>query len=90
MYSKIALRLVGTLMVASAGDPLNEGIVLAIPSGGVPVGLQVMDALRLPFDLMIVRKLQIPGNPEAGFGAMTLDGMVFYNKKLLELQLSQA
>jgi len=36
-------------------------------------------------------KLQIPGNPEASFGAMTLHGMVFYNEKLLsELRLSRA
>ncbi len=79
------------LMLKSSGDSLNGGIVLAIPSGGVPVGIQVKSVLNLPFDLMVVRKLQIPGNPEAGFGAMALDGTVFYNERLLaELRLSQA
>jgi predicted phosphoribosyltransferase len=40
-------------------------------------------------DLMIVRKLQIPGNPEAGFGAMTSEGALFLNEKLLgELRLT--
>lgn len=68
---------------------IKAGIVLAIPSGGVPVGLMVKETLRLPMDLMIVRKLQIPGNPEAGFGAMTLDGTVFLNERLLSsLRLS--
>jgi len=78
------------LMLQPAYDHIDEGVVLAIPSGGVPVGLSVKEILGLPFDMMIVRKLQIPGNPEAGFGAMTLDGTVFYNEMLLaELQLSQ-
>jgi len=78
------------LMLQPEYDHIDEGMVLAIPSGGVPVGLSVKEILGLPFDLMIVRKLQIPGNPEAGFGAMTLDGTVFYNEMLLaELQLSQ-
>lgn len=61
----------------------ENGIVLAIPAGGVPVGMKVRELLDLPFELMIVRKLQIPGNPEAGFGAMTLDGTTFLNQPLL-------
>jgi len=76
------------LMLQPEYDHIEEGMVLAIPSGGVPVGLRVKEILGLPFDLMIVRKLQIPGNPEAGFGAMMLDGTVFYNERLLsELRL---
>ena len=64
-------------------------MVLAIPSGGVPVGLKVKRILGLPFDLLIARKLQIPGNPEAGFGAMALDGSIFINEALLaQLRLS--
>ncbi len=70
---------------------INEGMVLAIPSGGVPVGIRVKEKLGLPFDLMIVRKLKIPGNPEAGFGAMALDGSVFYNEALIrELRLTES
>jgi putative phosphoribosyl transferase len=62
----------------------GEGlIVLAIPSGGVPVGLKVRERLGCPMDLLIVRKLQIPGNTEAGFGAMTLDESLFLNERLL-------
>jgi len=76
-------------MLQSEYDHVEEGMILAIPSGGVPVGLKVMETLGLPFDLLIVRKLQIPGNPEAGFGAMTLDGTVFLNEALLaNLRLS--
>lgn len=78
-----------SLMLQSEHDRIEEGMILAIPSGGVPVGIKVRDSLALPLDLLIVRKLQIPGNTEAGFGAMTLDGTVFFNDALLaQLRLS--
>ena len=65
--------------------------VLAIPAGGVPVGIEISERLKLPFDLIIVRKIQIPGNTEAGFGAMTPDGSVFLNEELLSyLNLTSA
>lgn len=67
-------------------DPFYRGeniIVLAIPSGGVPVGIRIAEYLNVTFDLVIVRKLQIPGNPEAGFGAMTQEGSIFLNESLL-------
>jgi predicted phosphoribosyltransferase len=67
----------------------NTLSVLAIPSGGVPVGLEISGRLELVFDLVIVRKIQIPGNTEAGFGAMTQEGSVFLNERLLaELRLT--
>lgn len=78
-------------MLRSGYDHVENGMILAIPSGGVPVARKVSEKLGLPLDLLIVRKLQIPGNPEAGFGAMTLDGTVFFNEALLsELRLSPA
>jgi len=61
----------------------SDSIVLAIPSGGVPVGKEMKDALSLDFDLLIVRKIQIPWNPEAGFGAINLDGYIIFNEELL-------
>jgi len=61
----------------------KSAIILAIPAGGVPVGMELRDALSLAFDLMIVRKLKIPDNPEAGFGAMTLEGKCFLNEALV-------
>jgi putative phosphoribosyl transferase len=70
-------------MLASEYENAEGLIVLAIPSGGVPVGLKVRERLGCPMDVMIVRKLQIPGNTEAGFGAMTLDGSLFLNERLL-------
>jgi len=61
----------------------TKGLVLAIPSGGVPIGVKIARHLTLPFDLLIVRKLQVPFNTEAGFGAMTLDGKVLLNDELI-------
>ncbi|HEX8947993.1 MAG TPA: phosphoribosyltransferase family protein [Dissulfurispiraceae bacterium] len=67
----------------------TDSLVLAIPMGGVPVASEVAQALRLPMDLIITRKLQIPHNPEAGFGAIGPDGEIVLNTLLLEqLRLS--
>jgi len=59
-------------------------IILAIPSGGVPVGFIIAKELDKPFELMIVRKIPIPMEPEAGFGAMSFDGIIVLNKPLVE------
>lgn len=75
-------RKLGQLILGSPSMPANP-LVLAIPAGGVPVGLEVSRVLQADMDLMVVRKMQIPGNTEAGFGAMTLDGEVFLNQDLL-------
>jgi predicted phosphoribosyltransferase len=61
----------------------SDSIVLAIPAGGIAVAKEIKNALSLPLDLLIVRKIQIPWNPEAGFGAINLDGYVVFNEDLL-------
>jgi len=55
-------------------------LVLAIPRGGGEVGLEVARYLRADFDILVSRKLPIPYNPEAGFGAIAEDGSVYINK----------
>ncbi|VVB93449.1 Amidophosphoribosyltransferase [uncultured archaeon] len=62
----------------------SDCIVLAIPSGGVPVAREIAAGLNLPMDLLIVRKLQIPYNPEAGFGAMGLGREIILNQQLID------
>jgi predicted phosphoribosyltransferase len=59
-------------------------IVLAVPAGGVPVGFVVAKELAVQFDVIVVRKVQIPWNPEAGFGAITWDGTIVLNDALVE------
>lgn len=48
-------------------------VVLALPRGGVPVALPVAEALDAPLDLLLVRKIGAPGQPEFGIGAV-VDG----------------
>lgn len=68
----------------------SGGIVLAIPAGGVPVAAEIARALGLPLDVVVVRKLQVPWNTEAGFGAMDPDGEVILNEWFLkQLGLSE-
>lgn len=58
-------------------------VVLAIPNGGIPVGVEIAKSLDAELDAIIVRKLQVPGNPEAGFGALTSQGSLLLNEKLV-------
>ncbi len=62
-------------------------LLYIIPNGGVPVGLGLLEfPLISPqkiFDLLIVRKIQIPGSTEAGMGAITPDGQIFLNEQLV-------
>lgn len=62
----------------------SDALVMAIPSGGVPVGVEIARELHIPMDVIIVRKIQLPDNPEAGFGAMSPDGTVILNERLME------
>ena len=58
-------------------------VVLAIPNGGIPVGVEIAESLDAELDAIIVRKLQVPGNPEAGFGALTSHGSLILNDRLV-------
>ena len=58
-------------------------VVLAIPNGGIPVGVEIAKSLNAELDAIIVRKLQVPGNPEAGFGALTSQGSLLLNERLV-------
>lgn len=65
-------------------------VVLAIPRGGLPVGVEVARALRAEFDVAVVRKLRSPHNPEVGFGAVGADGHVDVDEELVaELALTE-
>lgn len=59
-------RLAAALLPLNLADPL----VLALPRGGVPVGFEVAQALAAPLDVLVVRKIGAPGQPEYGIGAV--------------------
>lgn len=63
---------------------IKADLVLAIPRGGIPVAVKVAQRLNIPFDVQIVKKLQIPEEPEAGFGAVTADGSIVLNEQLIK------
>ncbi len=55
-------------------------IILALPRGGVAVGVELAKALAVPLDLMLVRKLGVPGDEEFAMGAIAMGGVVFVNE----------
>lgn len=59
-------------------------IVLALPRGGVPVAVPVAAALGAPLDVLVVRKLGVPWNPEYGFGAVGEGGMAVIDTALAQ------
>jgi putative phosphoribosyl transferase len=66
-----------------AADDKHTGIILAIPAGGVPVGVVMAEKTGLDFDVAVVSKITLPWNTEAGYGAVAFDGTVKLNKDLV-------
>jgi predicted phosphoribosyltransferase len=71
--------------LASALAPFisKDAIVLAIPRGGVVVGFEVAHSLGIPLDVIIPRKIGAPDNPELAIGAVTEDGTIILNERLV-------
>ena len=72
-------------VLASRLEPyLDRNLILiAIPNGGAHVGVAIAGELDLPLFLIIIRKLQFPDNPEAGFGAVCSNGTLHLNHNLI-------
>jgi putative phosphoribosyl transferase len=68
----------------------DDVYILAIPAGGIQVAMVVAKRLNLPLDLAITRKIHVPWNKEAGFGAVSWNGLVLLNERLVaSLRLSE-
>lgn len=65
-------------------DPPSP-VVLALPRGGVPVGYEVASRLDCPLDVLLVRKLGVPGQPELAMGAVAEGGVVVRNQGIIDL-----
>lgn len=63
----------------------NEVLVLALPRGGVPVAYEVARALGVELDVLIVRKLGVPHQPELAMGAIASGGAQYLNHEVLQL-----
>ena len=59
-------------------------VVLALPRGGVPVASEVARALDAPLDVVLVRKLGVPGREELAFGALAAGGVRVLNEDLVQ------
>jgi putative phosphoribosyl transferase len=70
-------RLLGLKLSKYAGG--HDVIVLGLPRGGVPVAYEVAQALRVPLDVFIVRKLGVPGFEELAVGAIASGGVRVLN-----------
>jgi putative phosphoribosyl transferase len=80
-----------SFLSSDAARDAQDGIVLGLPRGGVPVAYEVARALDLPLDVFIVRKLGVPGFGELAMGAITTDGTVAINQEVIqEFGISQA
>jgi predicted phosphoribosyltransferase len=74
----------GRRLAALLGKYKNSNaVVYALPRGGVPVAMEVARALDCPLDLIIIRKIGHPGNPEYALGAVAEDGLLVVNQEHL-------
>ena len=75
-------RILAAKLMRYANHP--DVIVIALPRGGVPVGYEVARALNAPLDIMIVRKLGVPGHDELAMGAIASGGIRILNRNVIE------
>jgi putative phosphoribosyl transferase len=77
----------GQLLAAQlrAYEERPDVLVLALPRGGVPVAYEVAKALHVPLDVLIVRKLGVPGQEELAMGAIASGGVRVLNNDVVQL-----
>ncbi|MFZ5649104.1 MAG: phosphoribosyltransferase [Bacillota bacterium] len=63
----------------------SDAVILSIPRGGVVVGAEVSDALGVPLDIIVPRKIGAPINPEMAVGAVAQDGSTFIDDRMISL-----
>ena len=63
----------------------EDPVVLGLPRGGVPVAVAVAEALDAPLDVIVVRKLGVPYQPELGMGAVGEDGIRVVNHHVVRM-----
>jgi predicted phosphoribosyltransferase len=74
-------REAGQLLARQLADyqERDDVVVLALPRGGVPVGYEIARALKVTFDVFVVRKLGVPWQPELALGAIAGRGTEVLN-----------
>jgi putative phosphoribosyl transferase len=67
----------------------GDAIVLALPRGGLPVGFAIARRLQLPLDVVVVRKLGVPWQPELAMGAIAGSAHVLDEALIRELEIGK-
>ncbi|MGD8340863.1 MAG: phosphoribosyltransferase family protein [Gammaproteobacteria bacterium] len=62
----------------------DDIVVLGLPRGGLPVAVEVATALHAPVDVLLVRKIGAPFNPELAVGSIAMGGIVVHNPWILD------
>ncbi|MEU0112281.1 phosphoribosyltransferase family protein [Streptomyces bobili] len=78
-------QLAARLMEWSADGDLVDPLVLALPRGGVPVAAEVAGALGAPLDILVARKIGVPGHPETGIGAIVGDDPPVFDRRAVRM-----
>ncbi|MEA5563924.1 phosphoribosyltransferase [Anabaena sp. UHCC 0399] len=75
----------GQVLASKLADYANcpDVLVLALPRGGVPVAFEIAQALNAPLDVLVVRKLGVPDNPELAMGAIASGGVRIINQQVV-------
>ena len=81
-------RRLAEVVAERLGDPARPpgpplGVVLGLPRGGVPVAAPVAEALGVPLDVLVVRKVGVPWQPELALGAVGESGAVALNDRVI-------
>lgn len=63
----------------------EDVVVVGLPRGGVPVAAEVARALDAPLDVIVVRKIGVPFQPELGMGALGEDGVKVLNREVMAM-----
>lgn len=80
---RLAELVTNRLAELSGWTPAASAVVLGLPRGGVPVAAAVADALGAPLDVLVVRKIGLPWQPELALGAVGESGSVALNDSVV-------
>lgn len=80
---ELAVRVLDWAAATDGG--LTDPLVLALPRGGVPVAAEVARALDAPLDVLVVRKIGVPGRPEVGIGAIAGEEPPVFDRQAMEM-----
>ncbi|MDA8091028.1 MAG: phosphoribosyltransferase [Nitrospiraceae bacterium] len=68
----------------------KDATVLALPRGGIVPGFEISEKLHVPLDVLIVRKIGFPGQPEFAIGAIAETGSIFLNRNIISAYVPES